>query len=306
MYRLDNIFFARFFNAKTSGGTVKTGFYQSLNISQYSPDLDILGEIVGANIDLYLYNEYSQRYVTGTWARYMTWDKENKRYNIDLDFYNDFPAALCANILNAESFYQITQLDLSDVLETISKTKDIGARSKTRTKGNDTIQSGARHDSSAINTGAQSTTVTDTIGSRSDSTQTVYGAESETNDTENKKYAFDSAAYSNDTKSTTTNNTTSHTDNTTITNGQQQNSSTTAAGARADGTTTDIGEQTTTKTYGNEGESDAAARDSELITRHISADPEKLLKIKEHLAKINAYKLIGDAIAATMLRKDWG
>lgn len=306
MYRLDNIFFARFFNAHTTGGTVKTGFYQSLDLSQYSADLDILGEIVGANIDLYLYNEYSQRYVTGTWCRYLTWDKENKRYNIDPAFYTDFPAALCANILNAESFYQITQLDLSDVLETTTKTKDIGARSKTRTKGNDTIQNGARHDSSAINTGAQSTTVTDTIGARTDGTQTVYGAQSETDDTENKKYAFDSAAYSNDTKSTVTSNVTTHTDNVTVTNGQQQNSSTTAAGARADGTTTDIGAQTTTKTYGNEGESDAAARDTELITRSISEDPEKLLRIKEHLAKINAYKLIGDAIAVTMLRKDWG
>lgn len=303
---IKDIFFARFFNPYTTEGVQVTGFFENLDFSDYSEELTILSDIVAKNINLYLYNEYSQRYVVSTWAKYMTWDKSNKRYTIDPAFYDDFSAALCGHLLTAQNFFLLTQIDFSDLTDTITKTKIYGARSKTHTRGNDTTTVGARADTSSSTIGAQTIGTTENIGEQSTTNTNAYGATSGTNTTENEIYPFDAQAYVKDNKSTVSESATAHSDTLTTSAGAQVNTTSVANGARSDSATMNIGQQETTKTYGNEAINDATYTDSETTTSVRGFDREKLVKIKAELAKLNIYELIGDAIAATMLRKDFG
>lgn len=303
---IKDIFFARFFNPYTAEGVQVTGFFENLDFSDYSEELTILTDIVAKNINLYLYNEYSQRYVVSTWARYMTWDKSNKRYTIDPAFYDDFSAALCGHLLTAQNFFLLTQIDFSDLTDTITKTIIHGARSKTRTKGNDTTTVGARTDNSTNNIGSQQNTESESLGAQSTTNTNVYGATSDTTVNTNQLHPFDAAAFIDDSKTTTGKDSTAHTDTLTAATTATSNTRNYTTGARGDTAQYVTGSQETTKTYGTEGISDASATDSEKTTSVRGFDREKLVKIKAELAKLNIYELIGDAIAATMLRKDFG
>lgn len=305
-YTNNNIFFARFFNPHTTTGTQKTGFFENFDFSDYSEELSILSDLIAKNIDLYLYNEYSQRYVVSTWARYMKWDKANKRYNIDPDFYDAFAAALSGHILTAQNFFDITQLELGDITEIIEKTKIYGARSKTHTRGNDTTTVGAREDSERVNIGAQNVRTTENTGAQNTRTTNSYGLTHSESETENKKYPFDAQAYINDTKTHTDNDSDAHEDNITLSTGAREDQTTTASGAREDVTTTNTGSQLTTKTYGNEATTDSAVTDTETIEETKGLDRAELVRIKTELARLNVYQLIGDAVAATMCRSDFG
>lgn len=327
-----NLFFARFFNPYDATGHHYSGFYQNLNLDEEYPALEVLQEIAAFNINSYLYSEYSQRYVTDYWASFMSWDKEHKRYNIDPTFYECFGSALCAQLQIAENLFQLTQIDWDNLLDEITTTKVYGDHVKTRERGNDTTTTGARRDTQHLDyaqqhsvtttdLGERKTIVTDDIAKRKKVDTNAYGKQESDLTTENDKAAFNpdpTATYSADTKSRTHGeNIKARTDTLTSIEDASKDEHTTdsnavrdtehvTSDAHHDTVTNDTGEQTITDTYGNITDRDNTHTDTITVEGGKAYDHEKLLKIKEELASINAYKVVGDAIAAVMLRKDWG
>ena len=277
---MKDILFIRFFDCYDTDGVQHSGFFENLDFSDY-PEFEVLSDLVSKQVNMYLKNEYSKRYVISTWADMMTWNKTEKRWEVNPDFYEDFAAAMCSALYTAENYYQISQLHLDEVVDVI-ETERVYAKKKNTKKhlSSDTIEHGAREDGVTTNVGEQ--TITDT------STTAALTVTST-----NSKYAFDSAAWANDTKSEES--TPQHID-------ELQR----VAGAREDGVTTNVGEQTDTYTYGDVTSEDDAHTDTETVTKTLGEKPELLLELRKQVAELNVYKLVGDAIAATMCRYDWG
>ena len=354
------ILFSRFFDPKDDQGQTIPGFFENLDFTGYSQTLEVIQEIAADNINAYLKNEYSRRYVVSTWARFMTWNKAEKRYEIDPAFYDEFSAALCGNLLTAENFYQLTKLDLEDIPEIIERVKEWGERHTETKRGNDTKTTGEREDNTTVVSGEREDNTTDVIGEREDNTtnvnaartdtasntygarsdststqygqddttkSTVYGAQTNSGNVTNTVSAFNSATYQPHDKSDTTDNIGTHTDTETASRAQHTDATTTSIGSHTDGVSTQYGahtdtekfeageqtntqkfeqgEQIDTQTHGDINVTADEYTDTETVTSSGKLDREKLYQIKAELAHINAYKLIGDAIAATMLRRDF-
>ena len=327
----DKILFSRFFNAYDTGGTQHTGFFQNFDFSDTYSDLDILTDVVGSLLDAYLYNEYSKRYVVSTWAAYMTWDKTNKRYNIDADFYDDFVKAFCGHVLTAENFYQLTKFDWDECIEVIEKTLEYGNHVKTRERGNDTSTMSDRRDTHHLDYAQQhtktendikkrKTVVKDDIVQHREVNSNVYGTQESDVTTENDKAAFNTTVgtYVNDTKIRVHgDNVKSHTDTLTTTTDPYLDTQTTeedpykdqidvTADAHHDTMTDDIGAQTKTDTHGTVTDRSNEHTDTETTTKTTHYDNERLFQIQKELAALNVYKIVGDAVAATMLTLEWG
>lgn len=330
--RPNNILFARFFNPYDATGHHYSGFYQNLNLGSEYSALEVLQAIASPNINSYLYSEYSNRYVTDYWASFMTWDKENKRYNLDPTFYECFAYALCSQLQTAENLYQLTQFDWEEIKDLIKTTKKYGEHVKTRERGNDTTTTGQRQDTqnlqygqAVVTTGtvygATSETLTDNFAQHIVTDNNAYAKQETDVTTTNDKAAFNpdpNTVYSNDTKSHTTGeNVKARTDILTKTDSahidthgttalEHTDTTTNTAQQHTDVVTNNIGQQLTTDTYGTITDRDSQHTDEVTVDGGKGYDNEKLFKIKEQLASINAYKVVGDAIAAVMLRKDWG
>lgn len=307
--RVDRILFGRFFDAYDTEGTQHDGFFQSVDFSDYYEELDILTDVVGVLIDAYLYNEYSKRYVISTWAAYMHWDKTNKRYNIDADFYDAFARAFCGNLLSAESFYQITKFDWDNIKDIIDITKTYGTHAKTRERGNDTTTTGAREDRQALAYGGTSETLTDNYAQHVITDNNAYAKQESDITTENEKAGFNTAAntYVSDTKSRTHGeNIKARTDILTTTDSAHIDTHATVGLAHTDNITNNIGQQTTTDTYGNITDRSLEHTDTERREETKNPDAAEFFELKKQLAKMNIYTIVGDAVAATMLARDWG
>lgn len=331
MTKPDKLLFSRFFNAYDTGGTQHSGFFQNFDFSTTYSDLDILSDVVGSLLDAYLYNEYSKRYVVSTWAAYMTWDKTNKRYNIDPNFYTDFVKAFCGHILTAENFYKLAQYDWDETIEVIEKSRVYGEHAKTREQGNDTTTTGERQDTHHLDYAQQhtktendiakrKTTVKDDIPQHRDVNSNAYAAQSTDITTEVDKAAFDTAAgtFSNDTKTrvhgdniaartdTLTNTVDPYLDIHTSEDDAYKDKIDVTADAHHDTMTDNIGSQTTTDTHGTITDRSGEHTDTETITTTTHEDSNTLFQIQKELAALNVYKIVGDAVAATMLTLEWG
>ena len=328
----DKILFARFFNTKDATGHVYAGFYQNLGLDSSYSALTVLQEIGSLNMNQYLYGNYSNRYVTDNWASYMTWDKESKSYVIDPIFWTAFGAALCAQLETAENLFALTKIDWEIIEDVITKVSEYGTHAKTRERGNDTTTTGQRQDTQnlqygqAVNTigtvyGGTSETLTDNYAQRQITNNNAYADQETDVTTTNDKAAFNpvpATDYSADTKSHTTGkNLKARTDTLTQTDSahidthgnvtlEHTDTTTNTAQTHTDVITDTIGQQTTTDTYGTITDRSLEHTDTVTTTTDHAPDPAELLEIKKQLADINAYKVVGDAIAAVMLRKDWG
>jgi hypothetical protein len=363
----DCILFFRFFDPVNDQGQTIPGFFENLDFSGYSQTLAIIQQIAADNINMYLKNEYSRRYVVSTWARYMSWNKAEKRYEIDPAFYTDFSAALCAALLEAENLFQLTQLDLEGIPEIIERVKEWGERHTETKRGNDVTTDDSYQDVTTLDIG-KTKTVTDNDYAR-DHTKTENDYAKDHTKTEND-YAKDHTKTENDyaqdhTKTendyardhTVTTNTVSafnsatyqpkdksdvdrdahtdeidvtrdaHTDEIDVTRDARKDEIdvtrdarkdtidttrdarkdmvTTNTDARQDTSTFDGGQRKSTEQHGDINTTADEYTDTETITSSGKLDREKLFKIKAELAQLNAYKLIGDAIAKTMLRNDF-
>lgn len=277
---MKDILFIRFFDCYDTDGVQHSGFFENLDFSDY-PEFEVLSDLVSKQVNMYLKNEYSKRYVISTWADMMTWNKTEKRWEVDPDFYEDFAAAMCSALYTAENYYQISQLHLDEVVDVIKTKKEYAKKKNTKKHlSNDTIQRGFRQDGATTNIGAQTTTDTSTTAALTETTT-------------NSKFAFDSAAWANDTKSE-------------VSTPQHIDTLQRAAGSRQDGVTSNIGQQTDTYTFGDVTSEDDSHTDTETVTKTLAEKPEILLELRKQVAELNVYKIVGDAIAATMCRYDWG
>ena len=265
---MKDILFIRFFDCYDTDGVQHSGFFENLDFSDY-PEFEVLADLVYKQVNMYLKNEYSKRYVISTWADMMTWNKTEKRWEVDPDFYEDFAAAMCSALYTAENYYQISQLHLDEVVDVIETTRDFAKKKNTKKHlSTDQIQHGARQDGVTTNTGAQTTTDTSTTAALTETTT-------------NSKYAFDSAAWANDTKSE-------------VSTPQHIDTLQRVAGAREDGVTSNIGQQTDVYTYGDVTSEDDAHKDIETVEKTLGEKPEILLELKKQVSELNVYKLVGD------------
>ena len=341
----DCILFFRFFDPVNDRGQTIPGFFENLDFSGYSQTLDIIQQIAADNINMYLKNEYSRRYVVSTWARYMSWNNAEKRYEIDPAFYTDFSAALCAALLDAENLFQLTKLDLEGIPEVIERVKEWGERHTETKRGNDVTTDDSYQDTTTLdidktktvteNDYARDHTETDNIYAKDhtetdniyaqDHTETdnIYAQDHTETDniyaqdhteTTNTVSAFNSATYQPKDKSDTTRNSRTDTVDTTrdartdtvdTTRDARTDTVTTDTDARQDVSTFDGGQRKSTEQHGDINVTADEYTDTETITSSGKLDREKLFKIKAELARLNAYKLIGDAVAKTMLRNDF-
>lgn len=297
----NNILFARFFDPKNSQGVTIPGFFENLDFSGYSQTLDIIQEIAADNINMYLKNEYSRRYVISTWAHYMTWNKAEKRFEIDPAFYNAFSAALCARLLSAENFYQLTQIQLDGIIRTIKTTREYGKKHTKTEHANDTSTDDSYQDKTTTDLGKRKTVLDDDYAQDHTSTDNDYAQDH--TETENTTSGFNSSTYQPKDKSETTRD--AHLDNINTTRDARKDSHTTNIDAIKDTVTVDGDQRKTTNTYGDIDVTSDETADTETKTDDAPTDREKLIKLKMQLAGMNAYKIIGDAIAETMLRNDF-
>lgn len=307
--KTNRILFSRFFNCYDTDSQLHSGFFQNFDFSETYSDLDVLTDVVGSLLDAYLYNEYSKRYVISTWAKYMHWDKTNKRYNIDLDFYDDFVKAFCAHILTAENFYQLTKFDWDTCIKVIEKTKNFGEHAKTRERGNDTTTMSDRQDTHHQDYAKQKTVTDNDIAQHRTVDNNSYAAQESDITTENDKAAFNTTVgtYVNDTKTRVYgDDVKARIDTLTTTSDAYKDTITATTDAHHDTMTDNIGAQTKTDTHGNITDRDFEHEDTETITETDHYDNEKLFQIQKELAALNVYKIVGDAVAATMLTLEWG
>lgn len=340
------ILFTRFFDPYTTGGQHLTGFYEHLSFSDYSEDLDILTNIVAKNIDAYLKNEYSLRYVSGRWCKYMHWDKANKRFNIDTEFYSELSAALCSALLTAEGMFELANVDWSILADSITKTMVYGQQKETTERQDDKTIHGQERTDITNRYGSTRADSTDTYGStradttnnfddtRTDETSNYGNTRSDTtndyglthNETKNSRSAFNDTGYSAVDKSE--NDANAHTDNITVTANAHTDSNVTTTAARTDSSVTTENEHTdsnvtttnehtdtesrtvnqhdVTNKYGNKTVTATTHTDTETTTGGKGFDRAKLFEIKKELARLNIYALMGDAIASVMLCRDFG
>lgn len=319
----DLILFSRFFDPVNDQGVTIPGFFENLDFTGYSQTLEVIQEIAADNINAYLKNEYSRRYVVSTWAHYMTWNKAEKRYEIDPAFYDEFSAALCGNLLTAENFYQLTKLDLEEIPEVIERVKEWGERHTETKRGNDVTTDDQYQDKTTLDIDKTKTVTENDYAQDHTKTENDY-AEDHTkteNDyaqdhtrTENKVSAFNSNTYQNKDQSDVTRDAhkddidvtrDAHKDEIDVTRDAHKDTITTNTDERQDVSTFDGGQRKSTEQHGDINVTADEYTDTETTTSSGKLDREKLYRIKAELAHINAYKLIGDAIAATMLRRDY-
>ena len=341
----DVILFSHFFDPVDDQGVTIPGFFENLDFSGYSQTLDIIQQIAADNINMYLKNEYSRRYVVSTWAQYMTWNKTEKRYEIDRTFYTDFSEAVCAALLVAENFFQLTKLDLEEIPEVITRVKQWGEQHTETKRGNDITTDDQYQDKNTLDIGKTKTTTNNDYAQDHTKTDNIYAQDHTKTDniyaqdhtetdniyaqdhteTTNTVSAFNSSTYQPKDKSDTTRDSRTdkvdttrdartdtvdttrdaRTDKVDTTRDARTDTVTTDTDARQEVSTFDGGQRKSTEQHGDINVRSDEYTDTETTTSSGKLDREKLFKIKAELAHLNAYKLIGDAIARTMLRNDF-
>ena len=153
------------------------------------------------------------------------------------------------------------------------------------------------------------TTVEDDIAKHKSVDTNAYGTQETDVTTENEKAGFNTGAntYVSDTKSRAHGDSIkAHTDTLTTIDDPYKDKQTTTVDQHTDQVIDDIGAQTTTNTYGNITDRDNEHTDTERREENRNPDAAEFFELKKQLAKMNIYAIMGDAVAATMLARDWG
>lgn len=130
--------FKTYFDRYDTQGVFHNGFVQSIDLSSYV-DFTFLNDLSTAIVDSYLYNEFSNRVVLDRWKKYMKWDKDNKRFIIDPNFYTNAVNALFVYLAKSEKFFAILNTNFSTLSATEIETINHGARSGSKQYGAQTI-----------------------------------------------------------------------------------------------------------------------------------------------------------------------
>lgn len=292
--------FKNYFGVYDGEGQAISGFFEQLDYSGHE-ELELLEDIIPLAIDVYLYNNYQRRYVNSLWSRYLNYDETAKHWVIDTAFYTDFAAALYPALLSSENFYELTKLDWNEIKEVVTRLKEYGEQHTKTEHGDDVRTADQYEDSTDYDYKTHTDTLTDKLAQYKVEQDNTYGITQETQT--NTTSAFNSADYEPDNKSVV--DTTQHTDDLDTTYGEHDDVHETVYGAHKDTTTFNSAEKVITNAHGDIDVTADEYKDRENVTTKKEYDKAKLLEIKARLAELNVYKLIGDAVAATMLRSDY-
>lgn len=130
--------FKTYFDRYDTEGVFHNGFAQSINLSSFV-DITFLNDLTMAIVDSFLYNEYANRVVLDRWSKFMRWDKENKRFIIDPDFYTKAVNAMYVYLAKSEKFFTILGTNFSTLSATELETINYGARTIGKSYGAQTI-----------------------------------------------------------------------------------------------------------------------------------------------------------------------
>lgn len=292
--------FKNFFNPYDGEGTPIPGFFENLDYTGIT-GLDMLSDLITNSMNAYLYNNYGRRYVNSLWSSYLTYDESTHHWVIDTDFYDDFAAALYPALLSAENFYDLTQLEWDEIEEVIKKVKEYDQQHTKTEHGDDVATSDQYADKTEYDNKAYNDTLTDNFAAYTDTVTDNYAQQTDT--TTDTRAGYNSSNFENADKSETVS--AQHQDTHGTAHGTHQDTHTTAHGAHKDVTDFTGGQRKTTNDYGDIDVTADSYTDEETINTTKPYDRTKLLEIKARLAELNVYKLIGDAVAATMLRSDF-
>lgn len=283
--------FKDYFGAVDAQDVIHTGFLQSMNLSSIAVDITMINELTTALMDAYLYNLYSHSFVLRNWQRYLTYNKDEHRLEINTAFYSDFVSALYGYLARSEKWYQLTQTNFRSIsveeVEEIEHGKketerDYGSTETERAYGQDETEHAYGQDSTqhAYGAGSKSTargaqTVTRDYDrvvvtvEKAQDTHTVGAAHTEgTSTNTGKVYPLGAAAYVDDTQQVQLSEQDTDAQTNTDTYGDQETTTAARQDAESHGSYTDT-ETTTAKT-----DTDTRAARTDTDTRAARTDTE--------------------------------
>ena len=99
-----------FFSVYDTEGTFHNGFLQSIDLSAYT-DLTILNEITLNLMDAFLKNEIGNMKTLTNWNTFLQWDKEEKKFKINANFYDTAKYTIYAYLLKSQRFFTLLNID---------------------------------------------------------------------------------------------------------------------------------------------------------------------------------------------------
>ena len=99
-----------FFSVYDENNVFHNGFLQSIDLSAYV-DLTILNEITLNIMDSFLKNEIGNMKTMHNWNMFLTWDKDEKKYKINSEFYDTAKYSIYAYLLRSQRFFTLLNTD---------------------------------------------------------------------------------------------------------------------------------------------------------------------------------------------------
>ena len=298
---MNEVLFHRLFDIYEDDDTHNTSFFDKLDLSEYDP-LTVIQAVAADNVDAYLESTYSRRYLSGEWCKYITWDKTAKHYVIDPSFYDRFAKALCASLTSAEAFFKLSELDFMDMPEVIETVHEYAEKYKKTEHGDDTIKNATHDDYREEDIKQRHSKREEDIKQRH--TKTEPDIVQHVTTTEDSRSAFNGGVnYQPTDKSVVTES--AYKDKIDVTEDAHKDEIDITDDAHKDKITFHYDAYDDTKEYGDIEVTEREHTDTDTVTKTGVLPKEKLFEILKELAQVNAYKVVGEAIAATLLRPDY-
>ncbi len=144
-----------FFNLDDTQGNHHNGFIQSIDLTSYV-DLTILNEITLYILDAFILNEIGNLKTMSRWNCFMRWDKENKKWIINADFYESAKQAIYVYLTRSQRFFELLSTDFRSLNAT--ETEQIIYGAKEEQKDYDKVIVNVERDNDSIQWGADLTT----------------------------------------------------------------------------------------------------------------------------------------------------
>ena len=163
-----NICLRDFFNRYDTSGNYHNGFLQSINLNSYV-DITLLNEITMNLMDAFILNEIGNIKTMGRWNCFLSWDKDEKKYKINADFYESAKNAIYVYLVRSQRFFELINTNFSSLSATETKTIVYGAKEEQRDY--DKVIVNIERENDTTNYGAE--TFTKQFGELE--TETIYG-----------------------------------------------------------------------------------------------------------------------------------
>ena len=144
-----------FFNLDDTQGNHHNGFIQSIDLTSYV-DLTILNEITLNILDAFILNEIGNLKTMSRWNCFTHWDKVNKKWIINADFYESAKQAIYVYLTRSQRFFELLSTDFRSLNAT--ETEQIIYGAKEEQKDYDKVIVNIERDNDSIQWGADLTT----------------------------------------------------------------------------------------------------------------------------------------------------